>query len=106
LGSQLNANFQESSGPPLVKISTRRQIIFSPHSDSANLHRKVFRLKPKKHYLHQSIDIAVANTLSLAIVTATKHLTKEERPDQSDNLSFPSGHTAIAFTNAALLFQE
>jgi membrane-associated phospholipid phosphatase len=31
---------------------------------------------------------------------------KEERPDGSNNLSFPSGHTAIAFTNATLLFQE
>jgi membrane-associated phospholipid phosphatase len=37
---------------------------------------------------------------------ATKHIVKAERPDQSDYLSFPSGHTAIAFTNAALLYQE
>jgi membrane-associated phospholipid phosphatase len=29
---------------------------------------------------------------------------KEERPDEIN--SFPSGHTAIAFTNATLLFQE
>jgi membrane-associated phospholipid phosphatase len=41
-----------------------------------------------------------------AIVLATKHIVKAERPDQSDYLSFPSGHTAIAFTNAALLYQE
>jgi membrane-associated phospholipid phosphatase len=67
---------------------------------------KYLGFQPKNTFLHQSIDIAVANTLTLVIVTATKHLLKEERPDQSDNLSFPSGHTAIAFTNAALLFHE
>jgi hypothetical protein len=67
---------------------------------------KYLGFQPENTILHQTIDIAVANTLTLAIVTATKHLVKEERPDQSDNLSFPSGHTAIAFTNAALLFHE
>jgi membrane-associated phospholipid phosphatase len=67
---------------------------------------KYLGFQPKNSVLHQSIDIAVANTLTLAIVTATKHIIKEERPDQSDNLSFPSGHTAIAFTNAAILFHE
>jgi membrane-associated phospholipid phosphatase len=30
----------------------------------------------------------------------------KRRADGSNNLSFPSGHTAIAFTNATLLFQE
>jgi membrane-associated phospholipid phosphatase len=45
-------------------------------------------------------------TLLLPIALASnrhrnKTSDKEERPDQSDNLSFPSGHTAIAFTNAA-----
>jgi membrane-associated phospholipid phosphatase len=31
---------------------------------------------------------------------------KEERPDQSNNLSFPSGHTAIAFASAQFMFRE
>jgi membrane-associated phospholipid phosphatase len=107
LNSQLNTDLQEKSQHlfganfnsaadnifpfiPIVQIYTGRYLGF----------------KPQNNILLQTIDIAVANTITLAIVTATKHLVQEERPDQSDNLSFPSGHTAIAFTNAALLFHE
>jgi membrane-associated phospholipid phosphatase len=61
---------------------------------------------PKNTVFHQTVDVVVANSLTLAVVKITKNLVKEKRPDGSDNLSFPSGHTAIAFTNAALLFQE
>lgn len=39
-----------------------------------------------------------------AVVThATKRLVGKERPDGSDNLSFPSGHTSAAFSGAAFL---
>jgi membrane-associated phospholipid phosphatase len=62
--------------------------------------------KPKNTIYHQTVDIVIANSLTLAVVQITKNLVKEERPDGSNNLSFPSGHTAIAFTNATLLFQE
>jgi membrane-associated phospholipid phosphatase len=31
---------------------------------------------------------------------------KEERPDLSNTLSFPSGHTAIAFASAQFMFRE
>src|SRR5690606_18054357 len=34
------------------------------------------------------------------------HLIHEERPDGSNNLSFPSGHTATAFSSAQFLFRE
>jgi len=62
--------------------------------------------KPKHDFLHQSINIFVANAMMGVVVETLKHTVKEERPDQSDNLSFPSGHTATAFTNASLLFYE
>ena len=62
--------------------------------------------KPKNTIYHQTVDIVIANSLTLAIVQITKNLVKEERPDGSNNLSLPSGHTAIAFTTATLLFQE
>jgi hypothetical protein len=107
LGSRLNTDLQERSRVivgenfhsaaddvfpliPIVQIYTGKYLGFHP----------------KNTVLHQSIDIVVANSITLGIITATKYLVQEERPDQSDNLSFPSGHTAIAFTNAALLFHE
>ena len=39
-------------------------------------------------------------------VTGLKGLTKIERPDGSANNSFPSGHTATAFSGAEFLWQE
>jgi len=63
-------------------------------------------LKPKHDFLHQTINIAISNAIMGGIVQTMKHTFKEERPDGSDQLSFPSGHTATAFTNASLLFYE
>jgi hypothetical protein len=63
-------------------------------------------LKPKHDFLHQTINIAISNVIMCGIVQTMKHTFKEERPDGSDQFSFPSGHTATAFTNASLLFYE
>jgi membrane-associated phospholipid phosphatase len=63
--------------------------------------------KPKNDFLHQTINIAISNAImGGGIVQTMKHTFKEERPDASDEFSFPSGHTATAFTNASLLFYE
>lgn len=67
---------------------------------------KTFGFKPKNDFQHQTINIIVANAIGAAVFTSLKWTIKEERPDQSDELSFPSGHTSIAFTNAALLYYE
>jgi membrane-associated phospholipid phosphatase len=61
---------------------------------------KYLGFKPKNDFQHQTINIMGVT------VFAMKHTFKEERPDSSDFLSFPSGHTSTAFTNAALLFYE
>jgi membrane-associated phospholipid phosphatase len=107
LGSQLNADFQERARAAFGESFHSAADNIFPLIPIAQIYTgKYLGFQPKNTILHQSIDIAVANSLTLAIVSATKHLVKEERPDQSDNLSFPSGHTAIAFTNAALLFHE
>jgi membrane-associated phospholipid phosphatase len=67
---------------------------------------KTFGYKPKNDFQHQTINIVVANAINLSAVYALKNGIGAERPDQSDNLSFPSGHTAMAFTNASLLYYE
>ena len=87
---------------------------FSTHADSALLFvpvaqiylGKSFGFKPKNDFQHQTINIIVANAIGAVVFTSLKYTVKEERPDQSDDLSFPSGHTSIAFTNAALLYYE
>ena len=46
--------------------------------------------------------LAQATTVEIAIFQSMKYITRRERPDGSDNLSFPSAHTANAFTVAAV----
>jgi membrane-associated phospholipid phosphatase len=46
--------------------------------------------------------LAQATTVEIAFVESLKYITQRERPDGSDNLSFPSGHSAGAFTVAAV----
>jgi membrane-associated phospholipid phosphatase len=63
-------------------------------------------LKPKHDALQQTINIVVSNAIMGGIVQSMKFSFKELRPDGTDELSFPSGHTATAFTNASVLFYE
>jgi membrane-associated phospholipid phosphatase len=107
LNSNQNNNIQEKSNA-FFGIGFNSKIDnFTPLVPVAQIYAgRYIGFKPKNTILHQTVDIVIANSLTLAVVQITKNLVKEERPDASNNLSFPSGHTAIAFTNAALLFQE
>lgn len=67
---------------------------------------KSLGFKPKNDFQHQTINIAIANVMAVSVTEILKRSVKEERPDHSDDLSFPSGHTTVAFTNAALLYYE
>ncbi len=48
----------------------------------------------------------LSNVLEGGIIYTTKCATSRERPDGSNNHSFPSGHTATAFVAAEFLHQE
>jgi len=67
---------------------------------------KSLGFKPKNDFQHQTINIVIANVIMGTSVGVLKRSFHQQRPDQSNNLSFPSGHTATAFTNAALLYYE
>ena len=58
-----------------------------------------------KHNLKdRSIILATSYLLMTGSVTGLKSLTKIERPDGSANNSFPSGHTATAFSGSEFLW--
>ena len=44
-----------------------------------------------------------SNAANLAMTYALKYSTQKPRPDKSDNLSFPSGHTSTSFNSAAFI---
>lgn len=49
---------------------------------------------------------AASLVVTAGITTGLKHTVHEWRPDHSDRKSFPSGHSAIAFTGATVLHHE
>lgn len=57
-------------------------------------------------YIFRYPAMAMVKVLSFAAMIGTvfviKHVTRVERPDRSDRLSFPSGHAAVAMFIAAL----
>ena len=63
-------------------------------------------IKGKNNFKDRSMIYGTSMLITSAFVVPLKHLVKEERPDKSDRLSFPSGHTAIAFASAQFMFRE
>ena len=60
------------------------------------------------HYENEKIAnageaLAEAMIIQGAVINIIKPIANKERPDQSDNLAFPSGHTGVAFVTAAVL---
>lgn len=54
----------------------------------------------------QLVKRGIAFVAMYGSVQGLKHAVSRERPDHTDNESFPSGHTAVAFTGADMLFTE
>lgn len=48
-------------------------------------------------------QLVFAGETSLATTYVLKRIVKKQRPDRSNNLSFPSGHTATAFQGASFI---
>ncbi|UHG94750.1 phosphatase PAP2 family protein [Spirosoma oryzicola] len=63
-------------------------------------------VKGRSHPLDRALIGLLAYGLSTGVTLGLKHTTHELRPDGSNSLSFPSGHTANAFTGARLLDRE
>lgn len=67
---------------------------------------KLCGMKSMHGWRDMAILYAASNLLAGGVVYRTKTLTGRERPDSSNNYSFPSGHTGTAFVAAEFLHQE
>ncbi|MEG0033161.1 MAG: phosphatase PAP2 family protein [Mucinivorans sp.] len=63
-------------------------------------------VRGRHNYVDLSIIAATASLIMFGAIHVTKELTSVLRPDGSAYNSFPSGHTAMAFVGAEILFQE
>ncbi|MBC5837973.1 phosphatase PAP2 family protein [Flavobacterium muglaense] len=107
LNSELNGDIQTKSGQIFgTGFRSSADDIF-PFVPITQIYLgKSLGFAPKTNYRNQTVNIIVANTATVVVVEIAKRIAKRERPDLSDNMSFPSGHSAVAFTNATLLYYE
>jgi membrane-associated phospholipid phosphatase len=79
-------------------------LIFVPYAELAAL--ALLRVPERHDRLNTSLLVLKSTAIAAGAFTAIKYATRTTRPDGSDRLSFPSGHTAIAFCAASLVHQE
>lgn len=63
-------------------------------------------VKAKHNFRDRTFVMAMSHLLMATSVYSMKRITGVERPNGSNFRSFPSGHTATAFTGAHILFKE
>jgi membrane-associated phospholipid phosphatase len=79
-------------------------LIFAPYAELGLV--ALSGVESRDDRLNTLLVIGKSELFMLASVFAVKNLTRETRPDGSDNLSFPSGHTAQAFLAASIVHTE
>ncbi len=102
LNRSVNDAFTDLSGGKTCKIDD--YVRFLP--SASHLVLGSIGVKSKHNFKERLLISATSHAAMLIMGYGTKYIIKEQRPDFSDNHSFPSGHVAMAFTGAELMRQE
>jgi hypothetical protein len=86
------------------KSNLDNYLIFAPAATVYGLN--AIGIKGKHNFRDRSMIYLMSNLFMSGIVFSVKNISNELRPDASDYLSFPSGHTAASFVGAEFLRQE
>ncbi len=108
---------QENNAIRDLNFNIQRQVLANPNHIGiddyiqylpavTNFGLSVIGIEGKHNFKDKLIITATAALIMGTVVTVTKYTVKEVRPDGSTANSFPSGHTANAFMEADLLYQE
>ncbi len=63
-------------------------------------------IKAKNHWFDQGKNVFIAVTSTYLITTGLKQIFHKTRPDLSNNYAMPSGHSALSFAAATVLYEE
>lgn len=63
-------------------------------------------VKARHNFKERTLILASSQVFVAAFVLPLKYTTHELRPDSTNDHSFPSGHTAVAFSTAQFMFRE
>jgi len=89
---------------PTYRTSVDNALIIAPYVELGAV--ALAGIESRDDRVNTLLIIAKGEAIMLASTFAVKYLSREERPDGSDNLSFPSGHTAQAFLAASIVHNE
>ncbi len=89
---------------PKSNIRIADYLIFAPYLELGAV--ALAGVESHNDRLNVLLLIAKSEAIMLSSTFVVKALSHEERPDGSDNLSFPSGHTAQAFLAASIVHTE
>jgi len=104
--SQFNVDFQKKVTPNDLtkKIHIDDYFQYAPAVITIGL--EAAGVKGKHNALQTGIIYGMSNIILSAVVIPVKHYSLKLRPDSSNYLSFPSGHTSEAFASAELIRME
>ncbi len=104
--SQFNIDFQKKVTPNDLtkKIHIDDYFQYAPAVITIGL--EAIGVKGKHNALQTGIIYGMSNIILSAVVIPAKYYSHELRPDNSNYLSFPSGHTSAAFASAELIRVE
>ena len=99
-----DANYDIHKLFPTYRTRLDDYLIFAPYAELGLV--ALAGVESRNDRLNTLLVIGKAEAIMLATTFAVKFISREERPDGSDNLSFPSGHTAQAFLAASIVHAE
>ncbi|MBC6989668.1 phosphatase PAP2 family protein [Hymenobacter sp. BT491] len=89
---------------PTYHTSLDNILIFVPYAELGLV--ALSGVESRDDRINTLLVIGKSELIMLASTYAVKFMSHERRPDGSDNLSFPSGHTAQAFLAASIVHTE
>jgi len=101
---QLDFDVRKSINNKFWNTSVDDYLQFSPAVAAFGM--KLGGVESTHNFKDMAILYTLSNVLETGIIFSTKRIVGRERPNGSNNHSFPSGHTATAFVAAEFLHQE
>jgi len=103
---KINTGFKEEiyTENPHRKSQLDNYLVFAPAATVYGLN--ALGIKGKHNFRDRSMIYLMSNLIMSGTVFSVKRFSHEQRPDNSNYFSFPSGHTAESFAGAEFLRQE
>ena len=101
-----DTHFRNMRGEHIPKTYKRNETYIQYLPLAVTLGLKAFGVESRSSWARMAVSGAAGGAIMLAATQSMKNIISTRRPDNSDDHSFPSGHTATAFVTATILHRE